>query len=321
MLKGIHGIDLNPLAVLATKASLVVVLAPYLSPAHPLSLPVYLADAINSTEPSSDDTYIHVLQTELGEKRFQLPGAIARSPRLHELFDRLRTLINANINASDILQALQPTLTLIPLSSEDLKRFTVTVETLVEMHRQGWDGIWCAILADRFAAGAIGKVSHLAGNPPWVNRSHLPPEYAKFIKPQCLEMNVFSADRYVGGIESDISTIITFKAIRRWLAPHGRLAFFITATVFSNESSQGFRRFEYNDGTPMAAVLGVEDYKAIAPFEGATNHPALLLIENGGRTQYPVLYRVWQPGTGQRVRSAFCRCRRSSAPLPHIVIC
>ena len=74
-------------------------------------------------------------------------------------------------------------------------------------------------------------------------------------------MNVFSADRYVGGIESDISTIITFKAIRRWLAPHGRLAFFITATVFSNESSQGFRRFEYNDGTPMAAVLGVEDYQ------------------------------------------------------------
>ena len=305
LLKGIAGIDLNPLAVLATKASLVVVLAPYLSPALPLTLPVYLADAINSSEPGSDDTYVHVLQTELGEKRFELPGAIARSPRLHELFDRLRTLINADIVASDILPALQPTLALIPLSAEDLKRLAVTVETLVEMHRQGWDGIWCAILADRFAAGAIGKVSHLAGNPPWVKWSHLPPEYAKFIKPQCLEMNVFSADRYVGGIESDISTIITFKAIRRWLAPHGRLAFFITATVFSNESSQGFRRFEYNDGTPMAAVLGVEDYQAIAPFEGATNHPALLLIENGGRTQYPVLYRVWQPGTGQRLGQRF----------------
>ena len=173
LLKGIAGIDLNPLAVLATKASLVVVLAPYLSPALPLTLPVYLADAINSSEPGSDDTYVHVLQTELGEKRFELPGAIARSPRLHELFDRLRTLINANIVASDILQALQPTLALIPLSSDDLKRLAVMVETLVEMHRQGWDGIWCAILADRFAAGAIGKVSHLAGNPPWVKWSHL----------------------------------------------------------------------------------------------------------------------------------------------------
>lgn len=317
LLKGIYGIDLNPLAVLASKASLVVVLASYLSPVHPLSLPVYLADAINSTDPAADDTYVHVLQTELGEKRFELPGAIARSPELHEIFKRLHPLIAADIDGSGILQALQPILTRIALSADDIERFAATVKTLVEMHHQGWDGIWCAILADRFAAGAIGKVSHLAGNPPWVKWSHLPPEYAKFIKPQCLEMNVFSADRYVGGIESDISTIITFKAIRRWLAPQGRLAFFITATVFSNESSQGFRRFEYNDGAPMAAVLGVEDYKAIAPFEGATNHPALLLVENGGRTQYPVLYRVWQPGAGQRTGQRFADAEEFRAAAIH----
>ncbi len=317
LLNGIYGIDLNPLAVLAAKASLVVVLAPYLSPTLPLSLPVYLADAINSTEPTSNDTFVHVLQTELGDKRFELPGAVARSPELHGLFDRLRMLINANTSVPDIMQALQPMLALFALSPDASQSLGFTIQTLVEMHHQGWDGIWCVILADRFAAGAIGKVSHLAGNPPWVKWSHLPPEYATFIKPQCLEMNVFSSARYVGGIESDISTIITFKAIRRWLAPQGRLAFFITATVFSNESSQGFRRFEYNDGSPMATVLGVEDYKAIAPFEGATNHPALLLIENGGRTRYPVPYRVWQPGTGQRVGQRFADAEEFRATSTH----
>jgi hypothetical protein len=141
-------------------------------------------------------------------------------------------------------------------------------------------------------------VSHIAGNPPWVKWSHLPPAYAEFIKPLCQAMNVFSEDRYVGGIESDISTVITFQAIRKWLAAGGKLGFFITATVFSNESSQGFRRFEDDDGVPIAAVLRVEDFKALAPFEGVTNHPSLLLVEQGRRTEYPVSYRVWTPGPG-----------------------
>lgn len=317
LLSGIYGIDLNPLAVLAAKASLVVVLASYLHPTQPLSLPIYLADAINSTEPTAEGTFVHVLQTELGAKRFELPGTIARSLGLHGLFDRLRLLIDANTGAAEIMRALQPMLDPFALSPDAIQKLTDMARTLVEMHQQGWNGIWCTILADRFAAGAIGKVNHLAGNPPWVKWSHLPPEYAAFIKPQCLEMNVFSTDRYVGGIESDISTIITFKAIRRWLAPHGRLAFFITATVFSNESSQGFRRFEYNDGIPMAAVLGVEDYKLIAPFEGATNHPALLLLEEGERTHYPVTYRIWQPGAGQRPTQQFASAEEFRTTTVH----
>ncbi len=305
ILAGIYGIDLNPLAVLAAKASLVVVLASYLNPAHPLSLPVYLADAINSTEPTGHDTFVHVIQTELGDKRFELPGILARSSILHEIFDQLRTLTDAEFGATEILATLQHKLIAIGLDADALARTAATVATLVDLHRQGWNGIWCAILADRFAAGAIKKVSHLVGNPPWVKWSHLPPEYAAFIKPQCLEMNVFSADRYVGGIESDISTIITFKTIRRWLAPQGRLAFLITATVFSNESSQGFRRFEYNDGTPMGAVLAVEDFKLVAPFEDTTNHPALLLFQQGAGTRYPILYRIWQAGSGQRPGQPF----------------
>jgi hypothetical protein len=46
-------IDLNPLAVLAAKASIIVVLANRLRPDQPpITLPVYLADAINCASPS-----------------------------------------------------------------------------------------------------------------------------------------------------------------------------------------------------------------------------------------------------------------------------
>ena len=107
-----------------------------------------------------------------------------------------------------------------------------TMRTLVTLHQQKWDGIWCAILAERFAAGAIPRVATIAGNPPWVKWSHLPPDYAAFIQPQCRRLGVFSDAVWVGGIEADISTVITYEAVRKWLAPGGRLGFLITGPVF-----------------------------------------------------------------------------------------
>lgn len=307
-LAGIYGIDLNPLAVLAAKVSLAVVLAPMFDAATPVVLPVHLADAINSANETADGFFVHELQTEAGVKRFEIPAALARSDRLFPIFDRLRVLVTAGTDIVAIMDDLQPALAPFTFPSAATQRFRATVQALIDLHRDRWDGIWCAILADRFAAGAIRRLSHIAGNPPWVKWSHLPPAYAEFIKPLCQAMRVFSEDRYVGGIESDISTVITFQAIMKWLAPGGKLGFFITATVFSNESSQGFRRFQDDDGTPIAAILQVEDFKALAPFEGVTNHPSLLIVEQGRRTVYPIPYVIWSPGAsvpaGQQFKNA-----------------
>ena len=256
-LAGIYGIDLNPLAVLAAKVSIAVVLAPKLNAATPVVIPVYLADAINSANETVDGFFVHDLQTEKGVKGFEIPAALARSDRLFRIFDRIRVLVTAGTDAATIMQDMESELAPFRFQDEAVERFRRTVQALIDLQTQSWDGIWCAILADRFAAGAIRPVSHIAGNPPWVKWSHLPPTYAEFIKPLCQAMNVFSEDRYVGGIESDISTVITFRAIIKWLAPSGKLGFFITATVFSNESSQGFRRFEDEDGSPISAVLCV----------------------------------------------------------------
>ena len=99
-LKGIYGIDLNPLAVLAAKASIVVVLATRLQPDKPITLPVYLADAINSADPTDDGFFVHILQTELGNKKFEIPAAMVRSKYLYPIFEKLRHLINSGVQAS-----------------------------------------------------------------------------------------------------------------------------------------------------------------------------------------------------------------------------
>ena len=105
---------------------------------------------------------------------------------------------------------------------------------------------------------------------------------------------IFSEDVWVGGIQSDISTVVTYHALERFVKKGGCLAFLITGTVFKNESSQGFRRWKLRiagKDEPMT-VETVEDYASLHPFEGVANWPTLLLIRrNGVETSYPVRYR------------------------------
>ncbi len=290
LLDGLAGMDLNPLAVLAARAALVVFLAKRLDPARPVRLPIYLADAINPAE-LIGECYEHSLQTELGVKRFSIPQKLVHHHAYFDVMARMRDLIEAEQPIEAVVRAVSK---VVPaLSDDDLRAISDTTATLKELHDHGWNGIWCAILADRFAAGALNPSEYVVGNPPWVKWSHLPPDYAAFIKQRCLELGVFSTDRWVGGIESDISTVITYVAVEKYVQHRGALAFFITGSVFSNESSQGFRRWRINDRDIDMQVVRVEDFAAIAPFEGVTNHPALLVLVKGDTTEYPVPYRKW----------------------------
>ena len=300
LLHGLHGFDLNPLAVLSAKASLAVNVAPYLDPARPVRLPVYLADAINPAMVEPDGHFGHVLQTELGERSFRLPGELIRHADFFRLFERIRQLVDAGHTADDIALALLREAAVVGLDDSARTMLAATVGVLCELHAKGWNGIWCPIVADRFAAGAIGKVRFVCGNPPWVKWSHLPPQYARFIGPRCRRLGVFSSDRWVGGIESDVSTVITFEVIDNCLADDGKLAFFITGTVFSTESSEGFRQMRLHDGALQCAVIAVEDYTALAPFDGVSARPTLMVLRNGSATQFPVPYRVWSMPGGRR---------------------
>jgi hypothetical protein len=301
LVDGLYGIDLNPLAVLAARASFTVFLSPHLNPEQPIRLPFFLADALNPTR-LEGDIYVHELQTELGRKSFRVPQELVCRDDFFDIFNRLRELIDANFDEHRILVQLTGEFGLTGFNAPEEEAWKETIRSLVSMHKRRWNGIWCPILADRFAAGAIPPVDHVCGNPPWVKWSHLPPDYAAFIKDRCMAMGVFSEDRWVGGIESDISTVITFAVIDQWLAPGGRLAFLITGPVFTNESSQGFRRFELQHRDVCFKLLKVEDFSGIRPFENVSNHAVLFLLERDSKTEYPVPYRLWQGTRGKNRR-------------------
>jgi hypothetical protein len=300
LLHGLYGMDLNPLAVLTARASLVVYLSPYLDPSAPVRLPIFLADALNPTL-RDGDLYTHRLQTELGIVEFAIPcRLVEKYHTYYDFFGRLRELIGADLEPAAVMEAVLREFDFGLLTDAESTALQHTVNQLVSMHRRGWDGIWCAVLADRFATGQIPAVEKICGNPPWVKWSHLPPEYASFIKDRCIHLGVFSDDRWVGGIESDISTVVTYEAVARWLAPQGKLAFLITGTVFFNESSQGFRRFELRHEQVRFGPTQVEDFSRLNPFEGVSNYATLMLLERDRDPTYPVPYREWSAGTGEK---------------------
>jgi hypothetical protein len=298
LLEGIHGIDLNPLAVLAAKGSLAVFLSPHLDPAHPIRLPVYLADAVYPAAADLFSNYSHVLHTEVGPKEFSVPARMIGHPDFFRIFSKVRMLIDADYPAAKISSSILLDLQTMGLDQSDISVFVTTVANLSQLHDQGWNGIWCAILADRFAAGAIPRSSHICGNPPWVKWSNLPKEYAQSIQQHCRGLGVFSTDKWVGGIESDISTLITYQAVKHYLAHDGRLGFFLPGSVFTTESSAGFRRFSIDNGSLPCRVLLVEDYQDLRPFDGVSNHPTFLMVQRDSTTTFPVPYRSWTVGVG-----------------------
>lgn len=296
LLEGLYGFDLNPLAVLTTKASIVVFLSERFDMSDPVLLPIFLADAINTADPV-DDIFRHSILTEKGERTFSIPVALAKAVDFFYVMDHLRSCIDSGLEINDIMLSLcSISCTVKLLEKKHIDILKQTIQTLIELHRNHWNGIWCLILFDRIEAGCVKNVDLVAGNPPWVKWSHLPRPYAEFIKPICDRMNIFSDDTWVGGIQSDVSTVVTYHALERFVKRGGGLAFLITGTVFKNESSQGFRRWKLytEQGEESMAVEIVEDYALLRPFEGVANWPMLLIIRRNDKcTEYPVNYRKY----------------------------
>lgn len=300
LLDGLYGFDLNPLAVLTAKASIVVFLSGRFDHELPVILPVFLADAINTADPV-DGVFTHSILTEIGERTFSIPVTLAESNDFFPIMDHLRTCIDAGICAEDVMSSLRSiSPDVLNLDEEKSNIVAKTVADLIDLHHNHWNGIWCLILFDRIEAGCVKDIDLVAGNPPWVKWSHLPRQYAEFIKPICDRMDIFSDSVWVGGIQSDISTVVTYHALERFVRYGGKLAFLITGTVFKNKSSQGFRRWRLHtdNGVEPMTVDTVEDYALLRPFEDATNWPTLLFIRrNGIQTEYPVRYKRYENAT------------------------
>jgi SAM-dependent methyltransferase len=308
ILQNVVGFDLNPLAVLTARVNYLLAIADLLPHREQnIVLPVYLADSIR-TPAQGHDLYSHdayTFPTAVGA--FEIPAALCRIGVFDRFCDLLEACVNSDTLPDAFVQRVERELAPADWNAEDAARIKQTYERLRELHAQGLNGLWARLLKNNFAPLTVGQFDYIVGNPPWINWEHLPDSYRNATKDLWTRYQL--AGTYKGGrprlgaVKVDISTLMTYVVADALLKEGGKLGFVITQSVFKTAAGAGFRRFELpeqNKQRRPLKVLHVDDMVELQPFEAASNRTAVLVLQKGQPTHYPIPCTVWRKVEGAR---------------------
>jgi SAM-dependent methyltransferase len=307
ILQNVVGFDLNPLAVLTARVNYLLAIADLLlHRKRDIALPVYLADSIR-TPAQGHDLYSHdayTFPTAVGA--FEIPAALCRVGVFDRFCDLLEECVTTETTPDAFVQRVEK---LAPegWDGHAAKRVKTVYDRLRTLHQQGMNGLWARLLKNNFAPLTVGPFDYIVGNPPWINWEHLPDAYREDTKHLWERYQL--AGTYKGGrprlgaVKVDIATLMTYVVADALLKDGGKLGFVITQSVFKTAAGAGFRRFElptqHKQKRPLK-VLHVDDMVELQPFEAASNRTAVLVLQKGQPTCYPVPYTVWRKVEGAR---------------------
>ena len=130
-----------------------------------------------------------------------------------------------------------------------------------------------------------------------MNWESLPDDYRLQTKPLWEHYGLFphgGMDTILGKGKKDISMLMTYVSIDRYLKAGGKLGFVLPQNLFKTSGAgQGFRRFLLPKDMPFGPLI-VEDMVELHPFEGATNRTAVAVFLKGEPVRYPVSYQYWK---------------------------
>ena len=298
VLSNVIGFDLNPLAVIAARTNYLLALGDLLKARQgDIDIPVYQSDSVLTPSQGSDllTGRVYRLKTSVGE--FRVPAAYAERERMDTLANTLDEAVESGISDSAFLKRIKASVRL-PAKEMD-EAFTELTELfrqLKDLHAQGLNGVWARIIKNAFAPLFVEPCHYIVGNPPWVNWESLPDDYRRQTKPLWEHYGLFpheGMDTILGKGKKDISMLMTYVSVDRYLHRTGKLGFVLPQNLFKTSGAgQGFRRFLLPQDTPFGPLV-VEDMVELNPFEGATNRTAVAVFLKGRRVRYPVPYQYW----------------------------
>jgi len=179
IVENVKGIDLNPLAVLASKANYIIALADLLRyrPREGIEIPVYLADSIAVGRRMSLNGWEVYLKTSEGE--FWIPHEVLDKGLLSRILEDVEFCAKNKYSKEDFNEFISKKYDLSENSLESLTRLYLKI---LSLEKKGRDKIWTRILKNSFAPLLIGKFDFVVGNPPWINWENLPEFYREETK-------------------------------------------------------------------------------------------------------------------------------------------
>jgi SAM-dependent methyltransferase len=294
ILKNVVGFDLNPLAVIAARTNYLLALGDLLKHRKgDVTIPVYQADSVLAPSRGAGfEGDVFILNTAVGQ--FRIPALFAEREKLDVLTNVVKDYVKADLGEEAFIIHVSSGVGLDPQDVDAVKHYLAALyRDLRELHKQEMDGIWAGIIRNAFAPLFVEPCHYVVGNPPWVNWESLPDEYRRDTKPLWEHYGLFphsGMDVILGKGKKDISMLMTYVSMDKYLRPGGKLGFLLSQSMFKTSGAgQGFRRFVLPDGTMFGPLL-VEDMVELHPFEGATNRTAWALFLKGREVTYPVPY-------------------------------
>ncbi len=322
ILNNIVGIDLNPLAAIASRTNYILALGDLL--AHrttEIDIPVYLADSVLT--PSAGEELFnqdrYELETVVGT--LDIPSSLKTRDQIDSLCNLLEQCVRDEVGPQAFLSRAKNSLGLDDATWSGTHGKGHGAKTILEglyghlakLHEESLDGIWARILQNAFMPLFLGRFDFVAGNPPWVFWNNLPGSHREKIRRLMatrygLTSLTASSMKRLGQAGKDLSALFVYVAFDFYLTDVGRLGFVITQTLFQSTASNEFRAFRIPRKTSFS-VDRVDDLVRVSPFKTATNKTACIFASAGKATAYPVRYHVWTP------REAFDRDDASLAEV------
>lgn len=139
----------------------------------------------------------------------------------------------------------------------------------------------------------LGNFDAIVGNPPWINWETLPADYRQQTVDLWKHYNLFphkGFESLLGKGKKDLSLVLTYAVVDRYLAPDGQVAFLMTQSVLkTGGAAEGFRQFSFPNHD--LAPIHVEDFSKLRVFAGVATKPIVLVL--GTPTEDPPRYYLW----------------------------
>ena len=297
IVKNIHGFDLNPLAVITARANYLIALGDLINCTNnQIEIPIYHCDAmLTILEQNRQNHQVKKIATRAGV--FEIPLEFCKDKNC--LFTVLEYMRNRAKNEmpcdiTELLNMVGST------GDEEL------VELINNLYNQIYElkekhilDVWIQVLKNAFIPLFHEKVDYIIGNPPWINWQTLPEDYRESIHKYWYDYQIFDftgLKARLGNAHDDISVLLTYVVMDNFLKEHGKLAFIINQNLLqAYGGGEGFRKFLIKGSAPVK-VIKVDDYVEVEPFlsSGASNKTAVIYLEKGLKTEYPVMYNKWK---------------------------